>query len=54
VPRCDIPRLSEALEFFVCNPSVIQGMGPESRKIAADKFDVNQVNHNLLKYMGMQ
>lgn len=46
-------ELTEAMEKFVQEPALIEQMGYRSRQIAEHKFDVNEVNQNMLKEMGI-
>lgn len=41
--------LTQAMRYFLENPSKVEEMGLESRKLAETKFDVNIINEQLLK-----
>ncbi|MHB1056020.1 MAG: glycosyltransferase family 4 protein [Thermoleophilia bacterium] len=45
--------LANAMKIFIENPELIPKMGARSRKIAVDKFDVNQVNTAIMNGMGL-
>jgi glycosyltransferase involved in cell wall biosynthesis len=51
-PR-DTRSLYEAMMRFVDEPALASKMGDVSRKIAEDKFDVRDVNANLLRFAGL-
>jgi glycosyltransferase involved in cell wall biosynthesis len=51
-PR-DTWSLYEAMMRFVDEPALAPKMGDVSRKIAEDKFDVRDVNANLLRFAGL-
>jgi glycosyltransferase involved in cell wall biosynthesis len=51
-PR-DVNSLYEALSRFVHEPDLARRMGPASRRIAEQRFDVNAVNARLLDYAGL-
>jgi glycosyltransferase involved in cell wall biosynthesis len=51
-PR-DTRSLYEAMMRFVDEPALAPKMGDVSRKIAEDKFDVRDVNANLLRFAGL-
>lgn len=53
VPVQNVPALYRAMEYFILSPHEIQKMGEESRKLAVEKYDVNKVNHTILKGMGI-
>ena len=48
-----VSSLVEAMERFITHPELILQMGLESRKIAEEKYDVNKVNLDMLKIMGI-
>jgi glycosyltransferase involved in cell wall biosynthesis len=48
VPPRDLLALREAMERFVSEPGLIGSMGRESRRLAEAKFDVRQINHQLI------
>jgi glycosyltransferase involved in cell wall biosynthesis len=51
-PR-DADSLYQAMVRFVEKPSLAAPMGRASREIAETKYDVRQVNSNLLRYAGL-
>lgn len=51
-PR-DAGSLYEAMMRFVDEPAFARRMGEASRKLAEAKYDVKQVNANLLRYAGL-
>lgn len=53
VPVRDVPALAEAMLRFVQNPSLIESMGRESRRLAEMHFDVRKINERLLGILGV-
>lgn len=53
IPIKDVVSLTDRMTWMIAHPSERQTMGEESRKIAVDKYDVNQVNRSLLKHLGL-
>jgi glycosyltransferase involved in cell wall biosynthesis len=53
VPVKDPEALVLAMKRFVENPKLIAEMGQRSREIAEEKYDVNRVNEQMLKHMGI-
>lgn len=51
-PR-DVASLHDAMERFVREPGLAERMGPASRRLAEQKFDVNQVNAELMTFAGL-
>ena len=51
VPVRDVPALADAMLRFVQNPSLIESMGRESRRLAEMHFDVRKINAQLLKIL---
>lgn len=51
VPMRDVPALADAMLRFVQNPSLIESMGRESRRLAEAHFDVRKINARLLKIL---
>lgn len=51
VPVKDSTALSQAMERFINEPSLIPAMGAESRKLAEEKFDVRKVNKVIISTM---
>ncbi len=44
VPPFDSDALAEKMIWFADNPSALQAMGDESRKIAIERFDIQKIN----------
>jgi glycosyltransferase involved in cell wall biosynthesis len=53
VPIKDATALAHAMEQFILNPELIEKMGRRSRVIAEERFDVNMVNNDILRSMGL-
>jgi len=53
VPVKAIDELVAAMLIFIKNPDLIAQMGRRSRQIAEEKYDVNKVNEQMLKAMGI-
>lgn len=53
VPVADAKALVTAMAHFLDDPEFIACMGQRGRKIAEEKYDVNKVNAQMLKYMGV-
>jgi len=53
VPIKDSRGLSEAMERFLVDPSLIPAMGDQSRRFAEERFDVRKVNSEILSHMGI-
>jgi len=53
VPIKDPLSLSIAIKKFINNPEIIIQMGKKSRIIAAEKYDVNKVNLQMIKALGL-
>ena len=53
VPPRDVDSLYEAMAQFVQEPELATRMGPASRTLAEQKYDVRQVNSDLLRYAGL-
>lgn len=51
VPARDPVSLAAAMRKFLDNPSLIETMGLESRRLAEDRFDVHRQNRKLLAVM---
>ena len=51
VPVKDVDALAERMEWMVKHPLERRQMGEASRKLAVEKYDVNQVNRSLLKHL---
>lgn len=49
IPRRDSDALYRAMMRFVDDPSLAPRMGRESRKFAEERFDVNQVNADIMR-----
>lgn len=53
VPPRDVPALAAAMLRFITNPNLVATMGAESRRLAVDLFDVDEINKNLLAVLGI-
>jgi glycosyltransferase involved in cell wall biosynthesis len=53
VPPRDAEALYQAMLRFVREPDLAARMGPESRRIAEEKYDVRKVNADLLRHAGL-
>ena len=53
VPVQSVDALVEAMEKFISNPELLREMGQNSRKLAAARFDVHQVNAQMLGIMDL-
>jgi len=53
VPARDTEALSDAMLYFIKNPSEIKRMGSAARKFAEQKFDVHKINKIILNAMGI-
>lgn len=53
VPVRSIDGLVQAMQHFICNPSLAVSMGIRSREVAEDKYDVNKVNDSMLRAMNI-
>ena len=53
VPVGSIEELAEKMIWFIKNSDKIESMGLESRKMIRNKFDVDKVNNEMLKIMGL-
>ncbi len=51
VPICDSKALIDKMELFINNPNLIDKMGKESRKIAEQKYNVEDVNKRLISFI---
>ena len=51
VPVRNVQALADAMLRFVQNPSLIESMGRESRRLAEANFDVRKINARLLKIL---
>ena len=53
VPIKDANKIAEKMIYFIENPSEIRLMGQKSREFVEKNFDVNVVNHQILKILGI-
>lgn len=53
VPVKSTEALEAAMQRFVTDPSLAARMGAQSRKLAAEKYDVQQVNAEIMQRMGL-
>jgi glycosyltransferase involved in cell wall biosynthesis len=51
VPVRDVPALTNAMLRFVENPTLVETLGRESRRLAEERFDVCKINARLLKIL---
>lgn len=54
VPVGDSEALAQRMTEFIENPSKAEQMGKQSRRIAEERYDVNKVNSDMLKIMGVK
>ncbi|WP_161540671.1 glycosyltransferase family 4 protein [Rhodothermus marinus] len=54
VPPRDVEALVEAMEHFIRDPSLVERMGRESRKLAEERFDARKINERLLRELGIK
>ncbi|BAW01137.1 galactosyltransferase [Thermus thermophilus] len=54
VPPRDPEALAEAMERFIQDPSLVERMGRESRKLAEERFDAHKINARLLSELGIK
>ena len=54
VPTKDVTALVEAMEKFILRPDLIVPMGRQSRRIAAETYDVHNVNAIIMKTIGVR
>lgn len=54
VPPRDPEALAEAMERFIQDPSLVERMGWESRKLAEERFDAYKINARLLSELGIK
>lgn len=54
VPPRDPEALAEAMERFIQDPSLVERMGWESRKLAEERFDAHKINARLLSELGIK
>ena len=53
IPVRDVAALELAMRRFVAEPELITSMGAASRRLAEKKFDVHQINKEMMKAMGL-
>jgi glycosyltransferase involved in cell wall biosynthesis len=53
IPVKDSRALSQAMERFLIDPSLIPAMGRQSRRLAEERFDVRKVNAEILSRLGI-
>lgn len=51
VPICDSKALISKMELFINNPNLVDKMSKESRKIAEQKYNVEDVNKRLISFI---
>ena len=47
----DVETLVDAMKKFIANPDLIDAMGVRSLEIVKEKYDVNIVNREMLRFM---
>lgn len=52
-PVMDVKTLANKMEYFIDNPQEIAPMGEESLRIVKEKFDVDRVNDDMTRIMGI-
>lgn len=52
-PVGDSEALAEAMCRFIDNPALIRIMGEKSYNLCKERFDVNKINSDMLKYLGI-
>ena len=53
VPVRDADALADRMSWFLHNPDAVTSMGAESRRICLERFDVVQVNREMIKHLGV-
>ena len=53
IPSRDVPALATAMLNFVENPSLVAIMGAQSRRLAEERFDMEQINRKLMSVLGV-
>lgn len=53
VPKADAAALAERIEWFIANRQRWAGMGEASRRMALERFDVEAVNADMRRIMGL-
>ena len=53
VPVRNVQALADKMLWFIDHPERISAMGAESRAFALEKYDVDLVNADMLRYMGL-
>ncbi|MBO3698359.1 glycosyltransferase family 4 protein [Fabibacter sp. E12] len=51
IPVRNSEALAEAMKSFLINPEQIESMGKESLILARERFDVNQINQKIFRFM---
>jgi len=49
----DVSALAAAMEKFILKPELIEEMGLASRRIAEERFDVQEINQKIMQQMGL-
>lgn len=52
-PVMDVKTLANKMEYFIDNPQEIAPMGEDSLRIVKEKFDVDRVNDDMTRIMGI-
>lgn len=53
IEKANVEQLAERMEWFIQNQDLWSDMGNNARKIAVEKFDVNKVNFEIIKILGI-
>lgn len=53
VPVRDAVALAERMRWFVQHPDAVDQMGSESRRLCVERFDVAQVNREMIEHLGV-
>lgn len=54
IPARDAAALAQSMLQFINNPSLIESMGRESRKMSMERYDVHKINEHMLEILGMK
>ncbi|NMG50243.1 glycosyltransferase [Azoarcus communis] len=53
IPVRDVPALVQAMESLITTPGLISRMGQASRRLAEARFDVRQINAQMMQALGL-
>lgn len=54
VPVKDIEALADRMEKFILHPELIYRMGNAAYELCKEKYEVNRVNQDMIKFMGLE